>query len=99
MNRLTQLSRRLHNLLGLIVGTQVLLWVASGRFFSLRPIEEVRGEHLRSGAHEMMAAVPENLAPIDAILAVGGEPAMRLSLKPWLGRTVWEVETHSGKAL
>ncbi len=99
MNRLTSLFRRLHNILGLIVGAQVLLWVASGLFFSLRPIEEVRGEHLRSGAHEMMAGLPDNLAPVNAILAAGGEPVMQMSLKPWLGRTVWEIETHSGKAL
>ena len=45
---LTRLLRRTHNLLALIVGAQVLLWVVSGLFFALRPIEEVRGEHLRA---------------------------------------------------
>lgn len=99
MNRSTHFFRRLHNLLGLIVGAQVVLWVASGLFFTLRPIEMVRGDHLRSGAHEMMAEVPAALAPPADILAAAGEPVMALRLKPWLGRPVWEADMHSGKAL
>ncbi len=96
---MTHFLRRTHNLLGLIVGAQVLLWVASGLFFALRPIEEVRGDHLRSGAQDVIASLPENLVPASAILAVSAEPALGMRLKPWLGRMVWEVETGAGKAL
>lgn len=38
---------RLHKWLALAVGLQVLFWFASGLFFTLIPIERVRGEHLR----------------------------------------------------
>ena len=99
MNRLTHFFRRLHNFLGLIVGAQVVLWVASGLYFSLRPIAEVRGDHLRSEAHAMFAELPESDAPVGGILAALGEPVMALKVKPWLGRPVWEVETHSGKVM
>ena len=99
MNRLTHFFRRLHNVLGLIVGAQVVLWVASGLYFSLRPIEEVRGEHLRSEAHAMITELPDSEAPVSGILAAVGEPVMALKVKPWLDRPVWEAETHSGKVM
>jgi len=99
MNRLTHFFRRLHNVLGLIVGAQVVLWVVSGLYFSLRPIEEVRGDHLRSSAQQLVTELPESAAPVNAVLAAVGEPVMALKVKPWLGRAVWEVETQSGKAL
>jgi len=99
MNRFTHFLRRTHNLLGLIVGAQVVLWVVSGLFFAIKPIEEVRGEHLRSGAHEMLAAVPDDLAPVAGILDAAGEPVTALKLKPWLGGAVWEADMQSGKAL
>jgi uncharacterized iron-regulated membrane protein len=99
MQKFTHFFRRLHNVLGLIVGAQVVIWVASGLFFTLRPIDEVRGRHLRSEAHAMISALPEGAAPVGAVLAAAGEPVMRLSVKPWLGRAVWEAEMHSGTAL
>jgi hypothetical protein len=99
MSKVLRLVRQSHNLLGLVVGAQVVLWVLSGLIFTIRPIEEVRGEHLRSGAHAMMTSVPDDLVPVKDILGAAGEPVMALRLKPWLGRAVWEAETHSGKAL
>jgi len=36
--------RKIHRYLGLFVGVQLLLWTAGGLFFSLNPIEKVRGE-------------------------------------------------------
>lgn len=99
MNRLTHFFRRLHNVLGLIVGAQVVLWVVSGLYFSLRPIEEVRGDHLRSSAQQLVTELPESAAAVNALLAAVGEPVIALKVKPWLGRSVWEVETQSGKAM
>jgi hypothetical protein len=59
----------------------------------------VRGDHLRSGAQQSITELPESAAPVNAVLAAVGEPVIALKVKPWLGRTVWEVETQSGKAL
>ncbi len=36
--------RKIHRWLGLVVGIQLILWTASGLFFSLNPIAKVRGE-------------------------------------------------------
>ena len=62
----------LHKWLALIVGVQVLLWVSSGLFFAVFPIERVRSEHRIAHQHaaplelagarstaELMALLPE----------------------------------------
>ncbi|ODT01749.1 MAG: hypothetical protein ABS49_00105 [Erythrobacter sp. SCN 62-14] len=38
---------RWHIWLGWLVGVPIVMWLASGLFMTLRPIEEVRGNHLR----------------------------------------------------
>lgn len=99
MAKLLRLVRQTHNLLGLIVGAQVVLWIVSGLFFALRPIEEVRGDHLRREVVAEIPAVPDDLAPVGDILQTVGEGVTTLKLKPWLGRPVWEAETRAGKVL
>jgi len=44
----TRRVRRLHRLLGAVVGVQVLLWCASGIYFSWTDIDQIRGDHLRT---------------------------------------------------
>lgn len=99
MNKLTHFLRRTHNLLGLVVGAQVLLWVVSGLIFSLKPIEQVRGDQFRLERPVTMPALAEGLAPVPDILDGAGEPVTALRLKIWLGRPVWEAEYLEGKAL
>ena len=38
--------RKVHRWLGLIAGIQLLLWTVSGLYFSVIPIDEIRGSHL-----------------------------------------------------
>ena len=40
--------RQMHRWLGLIAGIQLLLWTVSGLYFTLLPIEEIHGDHLRT---------------------------------------------------
>ena len=40
--------RRLHRLLGAVIGLQVLLWTASGIYFAWTDIDEIRGDHLKA---------------------------------------------------
>lgn len=40
------LFRKLHRWLGLLMAVQIVAWMASGLYFSLIPITEIRGEHL-----------------------------------------------------
>jgi uncharacterized iron-regulated membrane protein len=43
------LFRKIHRWLGLLMALQIIAWMASGLWFSLYPIEEIRGEHLAVG--------------------------------------------------
>ncbi len=44
MNQVTM--RKIHRWLGLIAGIQLLAWTVSGLYFTLIPIDEIRGSHL-----------------------------------------------------
>lgn len=60
--------RRWHVWLGWLVGVPLLLWTLSGLAMVLRPIEEVRGEHLRIAQQETLPpGNPAGIAiPVDA---------------------------------
>lgn len=42
-----RLLTKWHIWLGWLVGVPIVMWLASGLFMTIKPIEEVRGEHLR----------------------------------------------------
>lgn len=79
---------RLHKWAALIIGLQVLAWVAGGLVMSAIPIEQVRGEHNIS---EQTAELDLTgvLAPQDAAAMAGITPST-VELRPWLGRSVYE---------
>jgi hypothetical protein len=85
---------RVHKLLGLVVGFQLLFWTVSGLFFTLFPIEQIRGEHLRKPAPMVDIASLETLAPPQ----VTGD-AKAVQLRQVLGRPVWEVSGDGWTAL
>lgn len=58
-----------HIWLGWLVGVPIVIWLATGLLMTLRPIEEVRGEHLRRAAAEEPLVIPgSTLAGPDAQL-------------------------------
>ncbi|MDQ7039670.1 MAG: PepSY domain-containing protein [Rhodothermus sp.] len=87
--------RKIHRYLGLIIGIQLLLWTGSGLFFSLNPIEKVRGEHLM--------APPPVLSPDDTLLASPAQvlrafqqrfpeaEVLQITLRPLLDQPVYEL--------
>lgn len=44
---------RWHIWLGWLIGVPIVMWLASGLFMVIKPIEEVRGEHLRLSVEEV----------------------------------------------
>jgi hypothetical protein len=54
MNRLA----RWHIWLGWLIGVPIAMWLATGLFMVSRPIEEVRGDHLRVKAQPVPLALP-----------------------------------------
>ena len=77
--------RKLHRWLGLLMALQIVAWMVSGLYFSLFPIEQIRGEHLTR----------ERPAPTAGLLAGMGSPAMvSQTLDGHLGQG-WDLETLS----
>ena len=80
---------RLHKWAGLVLAIQILLWVASGLFMTLFPIDDVRGSHL---AEETKWSLSDTqIVPIELIMttyegeltgasliSIAGEPAYAL---------------------
>jgi hypothetical protein len=78
-----------HIWLGWLVGVPLILWTASGLFMVMRPIEEVRGEHLRNGPLMLTAIVP--VAP-----AIGPRPVEKLTLEQRSSGPVWVIQYQGG---
>lgn len=57
-----QLLAKWHIWLGWLVGVPIVMWLASGLFMTIKPLPEVRGEHLRIEAEEAQALVIEGSA-------------------------------------
>ena len=57
-----QLLAKWHIWLGWLVGVPIVLWLASGLFMTLKPLPEVRGEHLRIEADAPQALIIEGSA-------------------------------------
>lgn len=72
--KLLRLSTQLHKWIALVVGIQVLFWVAGGLVMTAIPIETVRSEH------HLAPVTPKPLA-FDGVLPVA-EAASRAGVKP-----------------
>ena len=96
--RLAGWASSIHKWLALIVGVQMLCWIASGLFFAIYPIERVRSEHRLADAPPAalpIADVP-NTSDIVALL-----PAAPLKLsfeRDARGRFVAVAELPEGRA-
>lgn len=91
--RARQISRA-HKLLGLVVGAQLLFWTLSGFYFTLFPIETIRGEHLRVGAQPIDMATLEDASPPQLDAA-----PIKLEVRRVLGETVWLATGETGASL
>ncbi|MBL8552210.1 MAG: PepSY domain-containing protein [Hyphomonadaceae bacterium] len=77
--RIAWLASFLHKWLALIVGIQIFIWIATGLFFTIVPIEKVRSEHrLRELAPVQLSAA--DLAHLPAALE-GADAPIRLTIE------------------
>ena len=90
---------RAHKVIGIVAGLLLLSWTASGLFFSLYPIETIRGDPWRpSIEHGELADMSVTLSASDA-LTVADVPAEAITLKPFLGAPVWMVQAETGQIM
>lgn len=88
--RATRTVRWLHLWGGVIIGIQIILWVASGLVMVARPLDEVRGTTLRREAPATLA-MPAQLPALSGV--------ERLELGQLLGKPVWKLTDRQGKRL
>lgn len=90
---------RVHKTIGLVAGMLLLSWTASGLFFSLYPIETIRGDPWRPEInHGDLSTMPIQVSAVDVLARTGGE-ATRVELKAFLGAPVWMVETATSREM
>jgi len=82
--------RRWHTWLGWIVGLPILFWVVSGLVMVVKPIEEVRGEHLMHAMRPIRLAAP--LVPP----AIQGVPITALGLESRASGPRWVIMLPDG---
>ncbi|OUS16090.1 hypothetical protein A9Q88_09090 [Gammaproteobacteria bacterium 50_400_T64] len=61
------LIRKTHRWLGLIAAIQLLIWTGSGLFFSIVPIDDVRGTHLLQAPAALRLGYVRLLSPSDLV--------------------------------
>jgi hypothetical protein len=88
--------QRVHLWAGLLLGVQVLLWMASGVVMSWFPIELVRGE-TRAFVSEPIALEAQAYASPGGIIAQA-EGVTSVELRRFMGRPVYLVKWHNGAA-
>jgi hypothetical protein len=100
MSQLARRVSRIHKLLGLVIGLQLLFWTMSGLFFTLYPIETIRGDHLRKApdyaALEVGTAV---LLPPGDMLRDGGSVVTEMKLRPFVTGPIYEISGSDGVRL
>lgn len=91
--------KRVHNIIGLVLGLQILLWVASGLFFTLFPIETIRGNHLRAEIdHGTLDAGGDYISLAEAARSAKGTLHSG-TLTMFMGEPVWQLATPDGVVL
>ena len=89
-------SVRVHKWIALVVGIQILLWIAGGLVMSVIPIEQVRGEH-KIALTESFTVSPAELTPLNNLFdrhQISG--VSEASLGNVLGEPVWRLKTPAG---
>ena len=98
-----RLLAKWHIWLGWLVGVPIVMWLASGLFMTLRPIEEVRGETLRRELAPSPLVLPgSTLASPEAGLKemrVVMQQGRAVAILTGLGGNVRRVDFASGKSL
>lgn len=89
-------SVRVHKWVALIVGLQIMLWIAGGLVMSVIPIEQVRGEH------KIAPQPKESVSPTDIISLQNAAQAAQIdqvaeaSTGLVLGEPVWRLSSPQG---
>lgn len=90
---------RLHKTVGLVAGILLLSWTASGLFFTIYPIETIRGDPWRPAIdHGNLSDMSITVSAEEALAKID-EPATQIRLKAFLNAPVWMIESDASRAM
>ena len=89
------IARTLHKWLGLIVGLQILIWLASGLYMVVVDLDFIHGDPLVKNMSEAVVVPDEKLLSIASLRARYPE-ASQIGLRPVMGKT-WYTVTAADK--
>ncbi|MCR9225650.1 MAG: PepSY domain-containing protein [Hyphomonas sp.] len=92
-------SVRIHKWVALIIGLQILLWIAGGLVMSMIPIEQVRGEH-KVAAPAPLSLSPNLILPLSEATDRAGLIELRgASIGQVMEQPVWRLTGTEGQRL
>ncbi len=86
---------RIHLWLGLFLGAQIVLWIASGVVMSWFHLTVVRGEHNMTEQIRMSLGKGDAYLPVSDVLSRLDQPATSVTLTTFLGRAVYRAELNN----
>ena len=92
------IARTLHKWLGLIIGLQILVWLATGLYMVVVDIDFIHGDPLVKNMQETVV-VPDSKLLSMASLRVKYPNATQIGLRPVMGKTFYTVTTADKRYL
>lgn len=89
--------RRAHKWIGLVIGVQALLWMISGLYMVVVPLEVIHGDHLAHVSSDPLKPAGQRIG--QARLAERYPGISSVKLKSLLGREVYEIRQGKDAAL
>jgi uncharacterized iron-regulated membrane protein len=86
------LSRTLHKWLGLVIGIQVLIWLATGLYMVVVDLDFIHGDPLVKNMQQSIAVPQANLLSMAGLRSTYPD-AERISLKPIMAKNFYTVTT------
>jgi uncharacterized iron-regulated membrane protein len=99
MTNLLRWTIRIHKWVALIVGIQIVLWIAGGVVMSILPLEKVRGEHNIAEQEDLVINPGELVSPQSAVDALElTEGVSEIRLQAWRDKPVYNVFRLDGSS-
>ncbi|MEO5732808.1 MAG: 2Fe-2S iron-sulfur cluster-binding protein [Rubrivivax sp.] len=90
--------RKIHRWIGLLIGIQLVLWMASGAVMSLLDANKVQGKEFRA-PKVATAAWPAAAVPPDRVLAQARQPVLSISSGWLLDKPVYRLQSEKETVL
>lgn len=92
------IARTLHKWLGLFIGIQILIWLATGLYMVVVDIDFIHGDPLVTNMQDRVV-VPDSPKIDIAVLRSQYPDAIQIGLKPVMGKTYYTVTTSQNRYL